>query len=420
MFKIMHIIGIGGIGMSALAEVAHARGIQIQGSDTSKNPNIERLKKLDIKIFNQHKVENIKGADCVVYSTAISADNPERQAAANEAEITLWHRADMLAWLMEGKRTITISGTHGKTTTTALVGAVLTEAGFDPTIINGGIMPAYKSNVRLGKSDWLIVEGDESDGTFTRLPSDYALITNIDREHLNHYGSYENLQKAFAQFMADAKLASVPPQNISEAKNIQFTPTGTSFQTENLKVELPLLGEHNIQNALGAIKLARVLKIPDEVIATALKNFQGVGRRFQPIAQRGDSIFYDDYAHHPSEIQATIKAVKQIKGARVIALVQPHRYTRLADLFNEFVASLNEADIIWLTPVFAAGEAPKKPDSQSLYDRLKEAGKEVHFVETAKDIAVLIKAECRAGDRVIAMGAGSVGNLLKEALDVAE
>ncbi len=435
MFSLMHIVGIGGIGMSALAEVAHRRGFSVQGSDESDNANTRRLKGLGIKIFSSHAADNIKGASCLVYSTAIGEDNPERVAACASG-LTLWHRADMLAWLMAGKKTITISGTHGKTTTTALIGTILEQAGFDPTIINGGLMTGYGSNVRYGAGDWMVVEGDESDGTFTRLPTDIAVITNIDREHLSHYAGFDNLLRAFESFLSSAKKFAIIPKNdeyverlskggarclsygLGEVSEVEHKAEETRWCFGGKKFSLPLLGEHNVCNALAAIRLAQELGIDDAVIVRALESFKGVGRRFTFIGELSGVKLYDDYAHHPKEILVTIEAVKKACAGSVGVVVQPHRFSRLEDLFDEFVSSVGRADKIALAPVYAAGESPRTLDHRALAEALRQGGQEVALVETAEDIAAFIKQQMKAGDRVIGMGAGSIGALMKEAINV--
>lgn len=424
MVESIHIIGIGGIGMSALAEVAHARGVRVQGSDTSQNENINRLRELGIQIFDQQEEKNIAGADCVVYSSAIGADNCER-LAAQQAGITLWSRADLLAWLMKGRKTITVSGTHGKTTTTALIGAVLVEAGLDPTIINGGIMNAYQSNARIGAGDWMVVEGDESDGTFLQLPTHIAVITNIDREHLSYYGGYENLQAAFKKFARNATQCSVGGE-LSEVPSKK--PLASTFVEGGLVLHFKgkdfqlrsLIGWHNIENALTALLATDAVGVSLEVAAKAFEKFQGVERRWQLLGKKDGAFFYDDYAHHPREIAVTLKAAKEVsEKGKVIALVQPHRYSRLENLFDEFVASLMRADKVWLTPVYEAGEKKSKLDSGDLFEALKQRGCAVSWVADGAALPALIKSEVMKGDRVIAMGAGSIGKWLKEAFNVA-
>lgn len=439
MFKTIHIIGIGGIGMSALAEIAHHRGFVVQGSDNGNSENIARLNALGIKIFNHHNAENIKGADCVVYSTAIAEDNCEC-LSAKKGNIVLWHRADMLAWLMEGKRTITVSGTHGKTTTTALISTILEAANFDPTIISGGIINNYNSNSRFGKGDWMVVEGDESDGSFSKLPTEIAVITNIDEEHLKHYGSFNNLIKAFEGFASGAKsfavlciddaqtkALKVKPEvkclyySLAEAFEMQNNEDKTKFRLADSEVEmvLPMLGGHNVQNALAAIATARSLGISFEKIALGLAAFKGVARRFALLGEVAGVKIYDDYAHHPKEIIATLKTARNICKGKLIAIVQPHRFSRLKDLFNEFTLCLDEADIIAITPVYAAGEPAQEPNEKTLISALQERGKEVYSINSAAQIGELLKTKAIQNDIIIGMGAGSISAWMKEVFDVA-
>ncbi len=446
----LHFIGIGGIGMSGIAEVLHALGYSVQGSDIADGYNIDRLKKKNIKIFIGHKASNIEDAAIVVVSSAIKSDNPEL-AAARAAKLPIVRRAEMLAELMRLKMAVAIAGTHGKTTTTSMVGAMLEEGGFDPTVINGGIVHKYGTNTRMGASEWMVVEADESDGTFTKLPATVAVVTNIDPEHLDHYGDYDSIKSAFRQFIENipfygfavlctdhpAVQAMIPDlsdrivitygfnaQADVQASNIRMNGEGSIFdvtfsETVNgealtLKdVFLPMLGQHNVQNSLAALSIARRMNIPAASMKTALKNFSGVKRRFTKTGETNGITVIDDYGHHPVEIQAVLKAARQaVEGTpgRVIAIVQPHRYTRLSSLFDDFCKCFNDADSVIVADVYAAGEQPiEGADKDSLAKGLIACGhKNVTPLPAREQLARIISDQAQPGDYVICLGAGDI------------
>lgn len=446
----LHFIGIGGIGMSGIAEVLHALGYSVQGSDVADGYNIERLRKNGIKIFIGHDAKNIEDAAIVVVSSAIKTDNVEL-AAARQSKLPIVRRAEMLAELMRLKMAIAIGGTHGKTTTTSMVGAMLEEGGFDPTVINGGIVHKYGTNTRMGASDWMVVEADESDGTFTKLPATVAVVTNIDPEHLDHYGDYDSIKGAFRQFIENipfygfavlctdhpAVQAMIPelsdrivitygfnPQADVQAVNIRSQSNGSIFDvifSENVNGEaltmkdvfLPMLGQHNVQNSLSALAIAHRMKIPAASMKTALKNFSGVKRRFTKTGEVSGITIIDDYGHHPVEIQAVLKAARQAvgnSGGRVIAVMQPHRYTRLSSLFEEFCTCFNDADSVIVADVYTAGEQPiEGADKNALAAGLTAHGhKNVSPLSSPDALAAMIATQAQSGDFVICLGAGDI------------
>jgi UDP-N-acetylmuramate--alanine ligase len=395
----LHFVGIGGIGMSGIAEVLCNLGYSVQGSDIADGYTLDRLRKHDVKIMiGAHKAENVKGAAAVVISSAVKADNPE-VVEARAQRIPVVRRAEMLAELMRLKATISVAGTHGKTTTTSLISTLFIAADKKPTVINGGIINAYGTNAFLGEGEWMVVEADESDGTFIRIPSTVAVVTNIDPEHLDHYGSFENLKAAFHQFITQlpfygfavmcidhpevqALMAKIidrrvisygtSPQADVRAVNIRQVPNGQQFDVEladrtsgeahTLKdVVLPMYGLHNLRNSLAAIAVARDCGIEDAVILRGLREFGGVKRRFTKTGEANGVTIIDDYGHHPVEIAATLSSARQAveaTGGRVIAVVQPHRYTRLSSLFNDFCTCVDNADTVLVTDVYTAGEEP--------------------------------------------------------------
>lgn len=397
-----HIVGIGGIGMSGIADVMITMGYEVQGSDVAESANVERLRARGAKIFIGHKPDNIAGAGTVIISSAIRRDNPEVQAA-RAAGIPVVRRSNMLAEITRLKYTVCVAGTHGKTTTTSLVACLLDGAGVDPTVINGGIIQAYGSNYKAGESDWMVVESDESDGTFTKLTPTCAVVTNIDPEHMDHYGSMEKLREAFDTFVENlpfygfAVLCTDHPEvqalaarvtdrrRISYGFNLQADVRAVNLRTDlsgaHFEVEvrgapghasrrmerltLPMAGEHNVQNALAAIAVALEFGASDDQIRSALAGFGGVRRRFTPVGEwrpdpAGEPVrIIDDYGHHPVEIAAVLKAGRAMQGGRsLIAVCQPHRYTRLRDLFEEFSTCFDQADHVLVAPVYEAGETP--------------------------------------------------------------
>jgi UDP-N-acetylmuramate--alanine ligase len=447
---ILHFVGIGGIGMSGIAEVLFAMGYQVQGSDIAEGYNTERLQKKGIKLFIGHEAKNIDGAAIVVISSAVKSDNAEL-VAARAAKLPVVRRAEMLAELMRLKMAVAIAGTHGKTTTTSMVGAMLEEGNFDPTVINGGIVHKYGSNTRMGAGDWMVVEADESDGTFTKLPATVAVVTNIDPEHLDHYGDYDSIKAAFRQFIENipfygfavmctdhpAVQAMIPelsdrivltygfnPQADVQATNLRTGSDGTTFDVTfsahvndaplTLKdVFLPMLGQHNVQNSLAALTIARRMGIPAASMKNALSNFSGVKRRFTRTGEAGGVTVIDDYGHHPVEISAVLKAARQaVSGTsgRVIAIVQPHRYTRLSSLFDDFCTCFNDADSVIVADVYAAGEAPiEGADKDSLARGLTAHGhKNVTALPSRDQLADIISSQAQPGDFVICLGAGDI------------
>ncbi|MCR9175501.1 MAG: UDP-N-acetylmuramate--L-alanine ligase [Alphaproteobacteria bacterium] len=444
----MHFVGVGGIGMSGIAEVLHNLGYSVQGSDISENPNVKRLQNLGIKVLIGHEAANVEDVAIVVISTAIKADNPE-VAAARARMIPVVHRSEMLAELMRLKWAIAVAGTHGKTTTTSLVSAVLDAAAMDPTIINGGIINAIGTNARLGEGDWMVVEADESDGTFVKLPATIGVVTNIDPEHLDHHGSFENLQAAFQSFVQNIPFygfaamcldhptvqALIPrvsdrrivtygfgPQADVRGVEVNITPAGSRFtavitdrldgterRLENLV--LPMYGRHNVQNALAAVAVAAEMGLSDQVVRAGLENFGGVKRRFTKTGEVGGITVIDDYGHHPVEISAVLSAARQAcPDGQVIAVVQPHRYTRLRDLFEDFCSCFNDADTVLVADVYAAGESPiAGADRDSLVDGLRARGhRNVIALRDPVELASHVSDLGREGDMVVCLGAGNI------------
>lgn len=447
----LHFVGIGGIGMSGIAEVLHSLGYQVQGSDMSDSANVQRLRDKGINVFIGHDEKNIEDAAIVVISTAIKDVNPELKAAREQRK-TVVRRAEMLAEIMRLKWSISIAGTHGKTTTTTMVGTMLEEAGYDPTVINGGIIHKYGTNTRIGESDWIVAEADESDGTFTKLPTTVAVVTNIDPEHLDHYGSYDNIKAAFRRFidhlpfygfavlcvdhpavqeliprLTDRRLITYGfnPQADIRASNLRPEAGGTYFDVtfadwlsggEEKTVKdfyLPMLGEHNVQNSLAALAIAQEMGVSFDTMKAGLKNFSGVKRRFTKTGESNGVTVIDDYAHHPVEIQAVLKAARQAvekSGKRIIAVMQPHRYTRLHDLFDDFATCFNDADKVFIADVYPAGEDPiEGADKENLVKSMIERGhKDADVLPSVDELASLVAASTEGGDYVICMGAGTI------------
>ncbi len=447
----IHIVGIGGIGMSAIAEVLQARGYSVQGSDQKDGANVQRLRKLGIRVFVGHAAINLVGAQLVVISTAVKPGNPELDAAQAKA-LPIIRRQDMLAEIMRLYSTISVTGTHGKTTTTSLIAHLLTAAGVDPTVITGGIVLDWGTNARLGKSRWMVVEADESDGTFVALPTEIGVVTNIDPEHLDYFGSVENMHREFARFFtqipfyglavacidhpvarglmeklglrrdgkrlltygasADADLrlshVSVAGRYTTFDVGLGARVTGGARKLEALKVPVP--GEHNAANALAAIAVALEVGLTDAQIRQGLASFAGVKRRYQPTGTWNEIDFFDDYGHHPVEIAAVLKAARAgvSRGGSVIAICEPHRYTRLRDLFGEFTAAFGDADAVIIGPLYTAGEAPIEGISHhALAQAIAKTGHgNVRSVEAPTDLAAVIKTIGRPGDTVLCFGAG--------------
>ena len=439
----IHFVGIGGIGMSGIAEVLSNLNYKVQGSDIKKSPITERLEKLGLKIFYKHDASNLKKAAVVVISTAVSESNPELVEARNKG-IPIVKRSEMLAELMRLNSNIAIAGTHGKTTTTTLVATLLDGGGLDPTVINGGIIHAYGSNARLGQGDWMVVEADESDGTFNRLPATLAIVTNIDPEHLDHWGDFEMLRKGFFEFVSNipfygaafcctdhpevqALVGKVTDRRIItygfnaqadvRAVNITFK-DGVSYfdvhlQKENIILEclsLPMPGNHNVSNSLAAIAIAGHLQIDYKSIKKSLSLFKGVNRRFTQVAELNGIKIIDDYAHHPVEISAVLSAARQTATGKVFAIHQPHRYTRLNSLFEDFCSCFNEADFVGVMEVYSAGETPINGASRSdLVNGLVRHGhRNVFSIDNEENLEILIKRQVKSGDIIVFLGAGTI------------
>ena len=443
---LVHFVGIGGIGMSGIAETLAALGYRVQGSDVAESANVLRLRAQGIAVAIGHKAENLGEAQVVVYSSAVSADNPELKAARNRL-IPVVRRAEMLGELMRLKWSIAVGGTHGKTTTTSLVAALLEAAALDPTVINGGIINAYGTNARLGQGDWMVVEADESDGSFLKLPATIAIVTNIDPEHMDHYGSFDAVRQAFATFagnipfygfavlcidhpevaalaskLADRRVISYGFATNAEVRGEieQRGPDGAKFSVEIAMqgspkrridgLTLPMHGVHNVQNALAAVAVAQAMDLPDEVLRKALAGFAGVKRRFTKTGEFGGVTVIDDYGHHPVEIEAVLKAARGVTKGRVIAVVQPHRYTRLASLFDQFCGCFADADTVLVADVYPAGEQPIPGVSRdALVEGLAKHGHpDARPLADPKALAREIVALARPGDIVVCLGAGSI------------
>jgi UDP-N-acetylmuramate--alanine ligase len=443
----IHFVGIGGIGMSGIAEVLHELGYRVQGSDLSENANVHRLRAAGIPVAVGHDAKHLGAAQVVVISTAVPKDNPEVLAARAKL-IPVVRRAEMLAELMRLKWAVAIGGTHGKTTTTSLVAAVLEGAGFDPTVINGGIINAYGSNTRLGSGDWMVVEADESDGSFLRLPAVITIVTNMDPEHLDHWGSKEAMEAGYRQFVANipfygfavlcidhpAVQQLIPdlsdhrvitygfsPQADVRAERIISSKEGATFEVRISDritgrarrmgpFKLPMLGNHNVQNALAAITVALEMEIGEPHIKASLANFAGVKRRFTKTGEAGGITVIDDYGHHPVEIAAVLKAARQAGARDVIAVVQPHRYSRLQTLFEEFCACMNDAGTVIVADVYPAGEQPiEGVDKEALVEGLRARGhRSVVSMADPAHLPEMVHAMARYGDYVVCLGAGNI------------
>ncbi len=452
----IHIIGIGGIGMSGYAEVLHHLGYQVQGSDQADNANVKRLRDLGVRVLIGHDSKNVfdekgKAAAVVVKSTAVKKDNPEILAAQAE-KIPVIPRVDLLAELMRAKWCINVSGTHGKTTTTSMIGHVLEKAGIDPTVINGGIINAYGSNTRMGKSNWMVVESDESDGTFSHLPSVASIITNIDPEHMDYYETFDALKDEFLAYAHNLPfygvvIACIDHPVVAEllpefhrktitygfsdkadiqAVNVASTPEGlvydvkindphlSNFPREIKGVKLPMFGPHNVVNSLTTFAVGHEIGIPAEQIATSLVKFAGVKRRFTTTGIVNDITVIDDYAHHPVEISAVLKAGRDAVtgrgGGKIIAVMQPHRFTRLKNLFEDFSTCFGLADKVVIADVYTAGETPIPNISRdTLVAAIEKSGhKDVRALQKPEDLAALVKDIAEPGDFVICLGAGSI------------
>ena len=443
----IHFTGIGGIGMSGIAEILHDMGYEVQGSDAAENANVQRLRDKGITIMVGQEAANIANATIVVVSTAIRADNPE-VVEARRRFLPVVHRAEMLGELMRLRWSVAIAGTHGKTTTTSLVATLLDAGGIDPTVINGGIITGWGSNARLGDSNWMVVEADESDGSFSRLNPTVAVVTNIDPEHLDHHGDFDNLKAAFRQFVASIPfygfatlcidhpvvqrmMPEIPERRLItyglsasadiRATNLSASDEGMRFDIMISRridagmemiadVLLPMLGEHNVLNCLAAVSVALEMGISDAAIRDGLKNFRGVGRRFEFKGSADGIMVIDDYGHHPVEIEAALSAARMLKPEnKVIAVVQPHRYSRLQDLFADFCGCFNDADAVLVADVYAAGETPiDGVDKDSLVAGLMAHGHpRPEALTSPETLAEQVLAIAGPGDLVICLGAGS-------------
>ncbi len=442
----IHFVGIGGIGMSGIAEVMKNLGYDVQGSDIAEGYVVEGLRQRGIRVMIGHAAENLGDAAVVVTSTAVKRNNPEVTAAL-EGRIPVVRRAEMLAELMRLKRTVAVAGTHGKTTTTSMIAALLDAGGIDPTVINGGIINSYGSNARLGASDWMVVEADESDGSFLRLDGTIAVVTNIDPEHLDHYGSFDAVKEAFVEFIENVPFygaavlcidhpevqAVIPKirdrrvitygfsaQADVRGENVTPIPGGNRFDVAIRQrdgsfrridgIELPMPGRHNVQNSIAAIAVAVEMACSDDVIQTGFAKFTGVKRRFTKVGEVDGITVIDDYAHHPVEIRAVLSAAREGVQGRVIAVVQPHRYTRLRDHMEEFQGAFNDADIVYATPVYAAGEQPIEGiDSEEMVAGMKARGHRSAQVIAGQDaLATTLAETAQPGDMVVCLGAGDI------------
>ena len=439
----IHFIGIGGIGMSGIAEILVNLGYSVQGSDIKKTHITERLSTLSVKIFYDHDKENVSNCSVVVISSAIKKENIEL-SSAKQLGIPIVSRAEMLAELMRMKLNIVVAGSHGKTTTTSLVASIAEAGNLDPTVINGGVIKAYGSNARLGEGDWMVVEADESDGSFNKLPVTIAIVTNIDKEHLDYYGSFPNLKQAFERFISSVPfygiaICCIDDKNVAKVishvkdrkiitygfsenaditiRNISVDEKGTRFDLDDKitniylrDFHLPMIGQHNALNACAAILAASNLSIPLKFIKDALGKFEGVARRFTRIGFFNGATIIDDYAHHPAEIKAVISAAKEIATRRIIVVHQPHRFSRLKSLFTDFSKCFRDADIVGITPVFAAGEPHISGfDSKTLINSVTRSGmQKVEYVENEASFSRFLRNNCNKGDIFLTLGAGSI------------
>ena len=445
----IHFTGIGGIGMSGIAEILHDMGYQVSGSDMTSNANVKRLIAKGISVtIGQHE-DNVSGAAIIVVSTAIKPDNPEMIAARKQLQPVV-HRAEMLGELMRLKWSVAIAGTHGKTTTTSLVASLLDMGGIDPTVINGGIITGWGSNAKLGKSEWMVVEADESDGSFSRLNPTVAVVTNIDPEHLDHHGSFDQLKQAFRDFVASIPfygfaslcidhptvqrmIADIPERRIisygfsasADVRGINLRPNNDSMIFDAMVSKrisdqgiiegfrLPMLGDHNVLNTLAAISVCLEMGIDDDKILHAVSQFKGVGRRFDRKGSVSDITIIDDYGHHPVEITAALSAARMLKpNDQIIAVFQPHRYTRMRDLFDDFCACFNDADHVIISDIYAAGEAPIDGNGRDDFVKsLRAHGHpSVDALHAPDDLAELVMTKARPGDVVMCLGAGTITN----------
>jgi UDP-N-acetylmuramate--alanine ligase len=450
----IHFVGIGGIGMSGIAEVLLNHGYRVQGSDLKSTKITDRLVELGAKVFEGQKAENIADAEVVVISSAIKPGNPELDAA-RLAHLPIVRRAEMLAELMRLKSNIAVAGTHGKTTTTTLVAELLVAGGIDPTVVNGGVIHAYGSNARMGQGEWMVVEADESDGTFNRLPATIAIVTNIDPEHMEHWGDFDTLRQGFLDFTSNipfyglavcctdhpevqALVGKITDRRVVtygfnaqadvRAVNLHYKAGVAHFdirlQAEDITIEgctLPMPGDHNVSNALAAVAVSRHLGMKADEIRGALAGFGGVNRRFTRVGEVDGVTIIDDYGHHPVEITAVLKAARQATEGRVIAVHQPHRYSRLSHHFDEFCACFNDADVVGIAEVYAAGEDPIPGASRDdlVAGLIRHGHRHARAVQSEGDLARLVREQAGPGDMVVCLGAGTIStwaNALPDAL----
>lgn len=445
-----HIIGIGGIGMSAIAEILLAKGYSVQGSDQKDSANVRRLRAKGVRVFIGHDAVNLVGARSVVISSAVKSGNPELEAARAKG-IPVIRRAEILAELMRLYSTVSVTGTHGKTTTTSLIAHIFTAAGVDPTVISGGIIQDWGTNARLGKGEWMVVEADESDGTFVRLPTQIGIVTNIDPEHLDHFKTVENMHREYEGFFRNIPFYGLAVTCIDHpvardmierlelrrdgrrlltygtSRGADLLLSGLTQERGGIVIDaelgqrvrggerqirgwmVPVAGQHNALNCLAAIAVASEAGIPDNAIRAALSTFTGVKRRFEETGSWNGATFYDDYGHHPAEIAAVLAAARARTRGRVVAVFEPHRYSRVSDLFGEFCACFKDADSVIVGPLYSAGEAPIRGiDQHSLAEGIRAAGHpSAMSVETARDLAPLLRHHVMPGDMVICLGAGT-------------
>ena len=449
----IHFIGIGGIGMSGLAQVMKDMGFNVQGSDVTNSKNVERCKKIGIRVFTKQKNENIKNATIIVRSSAIHNNNPEIKAAKNK-KLTILKRAEMLAHVVSLKKNIVITGSHGKTTTTSLISRILYEAKLDPTIINGGVINSIKSNARFGKGDWAVLEADESDGSFLNLPINYSVVTNIDKEHIDFYKSFKNLKNSFLKFLNktptigkaflcadDKEIKKIIPR----IKNKNFLTYGFSkkanfrifnaaykkgysifdlrISIKGLKnttikqIKLNLIGPHNILNSVSAIAVCLHIGISIDVIKNSLKKFTGIQRRLTKVFQINKKEFFDDYAHHPTEIKSVLQSVRTTYGNRkIISVFQPHRYSRLKFLKKDFASSFKDSNLVILCPVYPAGEKIDKGYNEINFAKLitKNSKVQVVTIKNEKDLRKFFLKNLISNELIICMGAGSISKWIRE------
>ncbi|WP_194096110.1 UDP-N-acetylmuramate--L-alanine ligase [Marivivens aquimaris] len=441
----IHFVGIGGIGMSGIAEVLVNFGYTVQGSDAKTSKITDRLAGMGVKIFEGQSADNLADANVIVISSAIKPGNPELDEARRRG-LPIVRRAEMLAELMRLKSNVAVAGTHGKTTTTTMVSALLDHGNFDPTVVNGGIIHAYGSNARVGEGEWMVVEADESDGTFNRLPATIAIVTNIDPEHMEHWGSIENLRKGFYDFVSNIPFYGVAVcctdhpevQNLVgkitdrrvitfgfnaqadvRAINLRYEKGVAHFdialQAEDDVIEgcsLPMPGDHNVSNALSAVAVSRFLGMSKDGIREALAKFGGVNRRFTKVGEVLDGVtIIDDYGHHPVEIAAVLKAARHASEGRVIAVHQPHRYSRLASLFEDFCGCFNEADVVAIAEVYSAGEQPIEGAGRDdlVAGLIRHGHRHARAIISEDDLERLVREQARPGDIVVCLGAGTIG-----------